>query len=332
MTTSSHHPRILVVGGAGGLGQRVVALLEASTEGGVVRIDDARQVGDGLASETRVLVDLGRWACPTPADDSLADARRLVDAAAGGHVEHVVVVSSAAVYGAWPDNPVPLCEDAVLRPNPGGGYALAKAESERRWGMWAAGRADAKLAVLRPALVVGDEEQWLAVALRAVTRWGVGEPNVPTQFVHVDDLAGAVALAVERSLDGVYNVAPEGWLEGREVQSLAGTPIRPPVPPALASALARWCWSRGLGGVAPEWVPYATHPWVVAGDRLRAEGWAPEYTGPETLLDSYPLTPWARLGPKGRRMVTLATGAAAGLGVPLAALALAVVRRRCRRR
>ena len=39
----------------------------------------------------------------------------------------VVVVSSAAVYGAWPDNPLPLGEDDPARPNhecPYGGHKL----------------------------------------------------------------------------------------------------------------------------------------------------------------------------------------------------------------
>ncbi len=329
--TTEPLPNVLVVGAGGTLGRRLVPRLEASPRlGAVVTLDDDAPPGDVLAPGTGVVVHLDRWSCPTPPEELPAQARRLVEAATRSEVGHVVVVSSAAVYGAWPDNPIPLCEDAALRPNPESDYALAKAENERRWGEWAAGREGATLSVLRPALVVGDEEQWLAVGLRAATRWGIGNPDVPVQFVHVDDLAAAVALAAERSLDGVYNVAPEGWLDGGEVQVLAGAPLRPPVPPALAALVSRWRWGREVCGVAPEWVAYATNSWVVAGDRLRAEGWTPEHTGPETLVDSYPVSPWTRLGPKARRITTLGTGAALGLGAPVGALAL-VRRRRSRR-
>ncbi len=320
-----------MIGTEGGLTQCVVSLLEASNgPGSVLQSEDVDHLEGGLPAGIRTLVHLDRWACPTPDDDQQSRYRRLVAAASAGDIDHVVVVSSAAVYGAWADNPVPLCEDAVLRPNPGGDYALAKAENERRWGSWANDRPGATLCILRPALVVGDdEEQWLAVALRAATRWGIGDAQAATQFVHADDLASAVVLAVKQTLDGIYNVAPQGWLAGAEVQELAGTPLRVPVPPALAGMLARWCWSRGLGGMAPEWIPYATHPWVVAGDRLRAEGWTPEYSGEETLVTSYPMTLWARLGPKARRVLTLVAGAGVGLGPPVSALAL--VRRRRRR-
>jgi nucleoside-diphosphate-sugar epimerase len=336
MLATSHHRSVAVVGAGGTLGRLVVALLEASTAvDWVLAFEnfDSAPAGETPLAGVTTVVHLDRWPCPTPDDGFAAAGMRLVDAAALGEVEHVVAVSSAAVYGAWPDNPVPLTEDAALRPNPGGDYASGKAETERRWGEWAAARPGSVLTVLRPAQVVGDDdEQWVAVALRAATRWGMGDPEAPAQFVHVEDLASAVVLSVERGLDGIYNVAPFGWLEGREIQALAGTPIRPPVPPALAATLSRWCWSRGLGGVAPEWIPYATSPWVVAGDRLRAEGWEPVRTGAQTLLDSFPATPWSRLDSRHRRELTLGGGAAAALGLPVAAVYFALARRRRARR
>src|SRR5207237_463839 len=54
-------------------------------------------------------------------DDELATpaSARQAFAEAGADVTTAVCVSSAMVYGAWPDNPVPLTEDAPVRPNPG---------------------------------------------------------------------------------------------------------------------------------------------------------------------------------------------------------------------
>ena len=45
--------------------------------------------------------------------------RRLLDAASRAGVRRIIRPSSAAVYGAWENNPVPITEDAPLRPNPG---------------------------------------------------------------------------------------------------------------------------------------------------------------------------------------------------------------------
>ena len=325
---------MVLVGGSGRLRRELLARLERSASAdGVGVVDGCDDAGfDTALAGARTLVHLERQACPHPDHQASAwETTRLVEAAEVAGVDHVVVLSSAAVYGAWPGNPVPLTEEIPVRPNPGAAFASEKAEVERRWAAWAEGADARAVTVLRPAIVVGDDaEQWFAVALRAVTRWGIGEGDGPIQFVHVEDVASAVALAVDRRLDGAYNVAPEGWLGGEEVQVLTGTPLRLPVPPALAGAMARWCWSRGLGGVAPELVPYATHPWVVAGDRLRAEGWEPVHSGAETLVEAYPATPWTRFAARTRRVLSLGGGAALGVGVPVATVAL--VRRRRRRR
>ena len=56
---------------------------------------------------------------PSGARPNLVALRRVLEAAARAGVSSLVHVSSATVYGAWPDNPVPLPEDAALRPNPG---------------------------------------------------------------------------------------------------------------------------------------------------------------------------------------------------------------------
>ena len=72
-------------------------------------------------------------------------------------------------------------------------------------------------------------------------------------------------------------------------------------------------------------MPYLVHPWVVAVDRLRAEGWAPRHTNEETVL--------ACLG--GREPGSawkVAVTAAAGAGMATSGLVVAGLLRRRRRR
>ena len=52
---------------------------------------------------------------------NLEGSRNLFNAARLAGVAHVIYPSSVAVYGAWPDNPEPLTEDAQRRPMPGFG-------------------------------------------------------------------------------------------------------------------------------------------------------------------------------------------------------------------
>src|SRR5439155_1133002 len=72
-----------------------------------------------------------------------------------------VYASTAMVYGAWPNNPVPLTEDAPLRPNPGFAYAASRAEIERAALEWREADDRRRLAVLRPATVLADEDDRL---------------------------------------------------------------------------------------------------------------------------------------------------------------------------
>jgi nucleoside-diphosphate-sugar epimerase len=51
-------------------------------------------------------------------------AKRVLKAASHAQVRRLVVVSSAMVYGAWSDNPVPLTEEAPVRPNPEFSFAV----------------------------------------------------------------------------------------------------------------------------------------------------------------------------------------------------------------
>src|SRR5207302_6480285 len=97
------------------------------------------------------------------AEETVRRTREVLDGAAAQPVRSLVHVSSATVYGAWPDNPVPIPEDTPLRPNPGFGYARAQAEAERLVTEWCDDHPDIAVAVLRPAIVMGgDGPSWMA--------------------------------------------------------------------------------------------------------------------------------------------------------------------------
>jgi nucleoside-diphosphate-sugar epimerase len=246
--------------------------------------------------------------------------RALLRSATGAR--RLVYTSSAMVYGAWPNNPVPLTEDAPMRPNPGFGFASAKAESERLALEWREANVGARLAVLRPATVLGGQQDRLTRLLRDVLPSGVADAIPPVQYLHGDDLADAVALACAAELDGVFNVAPNGWMSEDEARDLTAGPVRMRLPRPLRP------W---LGPDVPKDVlPYLVHPWVVANDRLRAEGWAPRYSSEEAFVAAAGVPRWQSLS-LGRRQA-IALGGAAGAVAAAAAGAVAVYRRRAARR
>jgi nucleoside-diphosphate-sugar epimerase len=287
---------------------RVVRLGAADLRGDVKRRLDGVDAVLHLAS-TALPVD----AAPT---------RLLLDAAGATGVRSLVVVSSALVYGAAPDNAVPLTEQAPLAVTPELEPAVVLAEVERLAALLRHARPAMAVAVLRPAVPVAEDELgWLARMLAAVRNTPVGDADPPGQFVHLDDLAAAVTLAQREHLDGAYNVAPDGWIPGEDLRALAGGP-RLRLPGHLAEQLTAWRWQAGLSPTPPGLLPHTEHPWVVASDKLRAVGWVPTHSNQEAFVAGHRPAPWATVSPRRRQELALSLSGLGLLGAGASVVAL----------
>lgn len=260
----------------------------------------------------------------------LVAVRELLASAAHADVRALVVLSSAMVYGAHPDNPVPLTEEAPVRPDISCTYAVERAELERLAGEYRSSGEGRTVAVLRPAVILhAGATPWFRRSPWG--RRGLPPDDIvaPRQFVHLDDVTAAIDLACAQRLDGTYNVAPDGWVAGETFAALVGGPFR-----SLPDRVRKVLWKmRGaiVGPMHPVGIEaYTEHAWVVASDRLRAQGWEPTHTAEETLVEADPTRGWRALGPRARQELSLgAVGVLVGGAVVGATLA---VRRRRRTR
>jgi UDP-glucose 4-epimerase len=66
------------------------------------------------------------------------------------------------------------------------------------------------------------------------------------QFIHEDDIVGALRHAVVNDLPGIHNVAPDGVLALSEVASLLGKPFAPLLPPWGTSLAAQAAGALGI--------------------------------------------------------------------------------------
>ena len=218
-----------------------------------------------------------------PSARNVRGTQTVLTAAAAAGVRRVVLCTSAMVYGALPDNPVPLDEDAPLRAVPDGGLVSDLLEMEALARRAPRTHPGLEVTVLRPATVVGPgidslltrhfESPRLLVVRGSAPRW---------QFCHVDDLVAAIALAALGQVTGVVTVGCEGAMQQEEVELVTGL-RRIELPSSLAFGTAERLHRIGVIPAPASDLQYVVHPWVVPSTRLRAAGWRPVYDNPTAL-------------------------------------------------
>jgi nucleoside-diphosphate-sugar epimerase len=219
-----------------------------------------------------------------------AGTRTVVDVVAAADVARMVLVSSAVVYGARPDNPVPLPTTAPVRPGADFAYAVDKAAQEA---IVRDQLDEARFSVVRPAIVYGGgaRSYLTEIIRRARLPWGLrgilpalDGCRPPLQFVHVDDVASIIAAALVGPT-GVYHAAPTDWLAYDEVAALAGLRVVD-VPSRIVAPIL-----DGLVQVMPSSLrapsslfPWLMYPFVVdMRDTITALGITPSWSSAAAL-------------------------------------------------
>ena len=252
---------------------------------------------------------------------------------AAGRAATLVLWSSGVVYGAHPDNPVPIPETQPTRPNPDFPAAGILAESERiALASPAATDPGRQLVVLRGAGVwTPGWGTFLSRSLMAPAIVGVRGADPPQQCLAPADAVSALRLAVSGRLDGVYNAAPDDWIGARAAAAAAGR-RRLEVPERVALATAERLWRAGMSAATAGELHYHVHPWVLDNARLRQAGWTPTRSSAEAFAEAGGQVPEGVLvGGVHVRRGDVWRGAAAGLAL-LAAVAVARRQARTRRR
>ena len=127
------------------------------------------------------------------------------------------------VYGARPDNPVPLTEDAEVQPCPDFKFAVRRADLERRAEEWGFGRPERVATMLRPAVTVAEEKPGgLARLLSSAKAIRSEEGDPMGQFLHADDLAEAIVVVVDRRPPDPSTWRPTAGFRRRSWSNWAG--------------------------------------------------------------------------------------------------------------
>ena len=283
--------KVLITGIAGGQGRLVARRLLERDE--VVGVDTAawescpqgirmyhadlrkRRFDDVLREEKpSAVVHMGfirhfRGADAERHDFNVRGTKRLLDLCVKYGVGKVVLVSSSYVYGAFAENPYRLDEEAPLSASRS--YPeirdLVEVDSLASAFLWK--YPYIRTCVLRPVNVLGATVSSMAGRF-------LGRARVPTvlgfnpmmQFIHEEDVSEAVAVALEHSLQGVFNVEGGGEVPVHTaIRETGGKAV--PIPEPLIRMAFNRLFRAGLSSYPPGVLDYLKYPVTLSGRRFQ---------------------------------------------------------------
>jgi nucleoside-diphosphate-sugar epimerase len=218
--------------------------------------------------------------------------RNMLEAARRANVRKVVSMSSSAVYGAPPGNPVDDRTPCV----PGEDYGRAKLAAEGVCHEYA--RRGLDVTIIRPRTIMGHGRLGIMQILFEWVRQGrnipvLGRGDNVYQFVHGDDLAAACLLAAERRGSATYNVGAERFGTMREtLEALcehAGTGSRVvSVPASAAIGVMRLTSGARISPLGAYHALMYGRSMYFDLRRTKAElGWSARFSNQEMFCQSY---------------------------------------------
>lgn len=307
---------VLVTGGAGFLGSRVVAALAQRADVSEVLVADLRRPaelppaapggpvvtfahldvtdpasvaevfvrgGIDVVVHLAAIVNTGRDAGMEYRVD-VEGARNVVDAAARAGVSRLVVSSSGAAYGYHADNPEWLRETDPLRGNDEFPYSRHKRLVEEMLAGYRDSRPQMTQTVLRIGTILGPGVDNQITRLWQGRRiLHIAGSDSPFVFVWADDVAAIIARAATGGPAGIYNVAGDGALTVPEIAGRLGKKLLTIPAWALTAALAVGSRLR-LTEHGPEKVRFLRYRPVLDNTALTTTfGYTPRYSSAEAF-------------------------------------------------
>lgn len=195
-------------------------------------------------------------------------------------VKHLVVRSTAAVYGGSSRDPAVITEDMAARSVPSIGLARDAIDIEGYVRSFSRRRSDVRVAVPRFAEIIGP------IVRTPLTRYFSMSPLVPViagrdarlQFVHEQDAVAVMQVLAIGDFAGIVNVAGAGTITLNQAIHRAGR-VPLPVPSIGLDGVGQLFKIARLRGFSSEQIRLLSHGRVLDTSRLRAEvGFEPRYT------------------------------------------------------
>lgn len=213
--------------------------------------------------------------------------RNIFEAAAKEGIRHLIVASSIAVYGYYPDNPKVMDETSPLRGNPDNAYSDTKLlvellldDFEKRY---------PKVSVIRfrPGVILGPNTHNNFRTLFKLPFWVDFKPGrgfwSKASCVHEDDVVDAFVLGVFRQKSGIYNLATLPFVTRKDIL-IRTHQIPIELPANLIGKFMDITYKLKISNSPASDLFYAMYPIPASGEKaIRELKWKPKYSGLQAL-------------------------------------------------
>jgi UDP-glucose 4-epimerase len=222
--------------------------------------------------------------------------KAVLAAVAAAGIPHVIHMSSVGAYRAAAGDE-PVDESWPADGVPSSPYSRHKAAAETAVDEFEAQHGDVAVARMRPGFILQRD------AASGLLRYGLPTfvpgavvrhvPVLPLDaafripVVHADDVARAVATALERRAGGAFNLSADQPLRRAQIaDALGARPV--PMPRAVLRAAVAASWHARLQPLDPSWIDLAFAVPLLDTARARVElNWAPAVTAEAALREVF---------------------------------------------
>ncbi|MBH2035314.1 MAG: NAD-dependent epimerase/dehydratase family protein [Pseudomonadales bacterium] len=307
--------RILITGAAGFIGQQLLADLAVQQPNWTLFAADIREIPANLLRgnvqprlldisqpeavrktvaecQPQAIVHLASVVSPPPGMSEatlhaidVEGTRAIVEAAAASGVEQLIITSSGAAYGYYPENAEWIDEHDPLRGHNKFAYAKHKREVEELLVQARIAYPQLRQLILRPGTILGKRvNNQITDMFKKRAVLGIQGSDSRFVFIWDQDVVSIIRKGLENGASGIYNLAGDGALSLREIAQILRKPYRP-LPAGLIQGVLRVLKPLRLSQYGPEQVDFLRYRPVLANRRLKEEfGYTPRYTSREAFI------------------------------------------------
>jgi len=198
--------------------------------------------------------------------------------AARQSVKKIIHISSAAVYGAWPENHTSINEMQKRKVMQGFSYAEDKNAVED-WLDKFEENNEIMIVRLRPHVILGPLSQPFLIALIKQPFYPrLPDPQPLSQCIWEDDVADAIIKSLNNNVTGIFNLAADPPISFKNMIKMSHK-ISVPVPIKLLSFVHRHLWRVSGAGEEPGWLNGMPYSLAIDSSKAKKElNWQAQYS------------------------------------------------------